>query len=161
MIKQVSDLIGHQEWADAELWRAIERVPSAGADAEFMNRQHHIHLVQHAFLDIWNGRAVAVTKVEDFQALAELKEYARTYYRQAAEFLAAGESIDWTRRIEVEWFKKFPGVPTLMDTALQVALHTAQHRAQNAARLRSLGGDPPVTDFILWIAQGKPAANWS
>jgi len=29
-----------------------------------------------------------------------------------------------------------------------------------ATRLRELGGEPPMTDFILWVRDGKPTAKW-
>ena len=35
---------------------------------------------------------------------------------------------------------------------MQVCLHSHGHRAQAAKRLRRLGGEPPATDFILWLA---------
>jgi hypothetical protein len=44
------DLYGHQEWADAEHWRAIEAHPPALADTAIRDRLHHVHLVQHVFL---------------------------------------------------------------------------------------------------------------
>jgi uncharacterized damage-inducible protein DinB len=35
------------------------------------------------------------------------------------------------------------------------------HRGQNARRLRELGGEPPTTDLIVWIAAGRPPPDWS
>ena len=42
---------------------------------------------------------------------------------------------------------------------MQVAMHSLGHRAQCATRLRALGGNPPNTDFILWLKE-RPAADW-
>jgi uncharacterized damage-inducible protein DinB len=39
---------------------------------------------------------------------------------------------------------------------MQVCLHSHGHRAQAAKMLRRLGGEPPATDFILWLAN-RPA----
>ena len=33
----------------------------------------------------------------------------------------------------------------------QVVMHSQAHRGQCAARLRALGGNPPMTDFIIWV----------
>jgi uncharacterized damage-inducible protein DinB len=30
-------------------------------------------------------------------------------------------------------------------------MHSEHHRAQVATRLRALGGNPPMTDYILWV----------
>jgi uncharacterized damage-inducible protein DinB len=44
---------------------------------------------------------------------------------------------------------------------LQAILHSQYHRGQNARRLRELGGEPPTTDLIVWIAAGRPPPDWS
>ena len=39
---------------------------------------------------------------------------------------------------------------------LQALTHSQHHRGQNASRMRQLGGKPPMTDFIVWYATGRP-----
>ena len=34
------------------------------------------------------------------------------------------------------------------------------HRGQVARRLRELGVEPPLTDFIAWAPMDRPAAEW-
>ena len=34
------------------------------------------------------------------------------------------------------------------------------HRGQNATRLRELGGEPPLTDFVAWLWKGRPDGKW-
>src|SRR5262249_17149598 len=75
------ELYGHQEWADAEHWRAFESHPAALADKAIRERLLHIHLVQHAFL--W----LLGTRNQQF----EVKEDRR--FREPARF----EEI-WPRR---------------------------------------------------------------
>jgi len=48
---------------------------------------------------------------------------------------------------------------SVTEAILQVTMHSHGHRAQCATRLRSLGGTPPPTDFILW-AKDRPAPGW-
>jgi uncharacterized damage-inducible protein DinB len=55
---------------------------------------------------------------------------------------------------------KKPVNPTVAETMLQVAMHTTYHRGQLNKRLRELGGEPPLIDFIVWIWLGKPKAEW-
>jgi len=41
-----------------------------------------------------------------------------------------------------------------------VALHSLYHRGQVNARLREVGGTPPLVDYIAWLWFGRPAAEW-
>src|SRR5262245_17700159 len=83
------DLYGHQVWADAEHWRAIEAHPPARDDKAIRDRLHHIHLVQRAFRWIIGDRQpmFTVSKPEDFSALADLKAYACAYHDEMLGFL--------------------------------------------------------------------------
>jgi uncharacterized damage-inducible protein DinB len=51
--------------------------------------------------------------------------------------------------------------PTLAETMLQVASHSTCHRRQVNARLREVGGEPSVVDYIAWIWFGRPAPAWT
>jgi hypothetical protein len=53
------ELYGHQEWADAEHWRAFEAHATSLADRAIRERLLHIHLVQHAFLWVTRPRTSA------------------------------------------------------------------------------------------------------
>jgi hypothetical protein len=44
------DLYGHQAWADAEHWHALEQTAGTLNDPAIRQRLHHIHLVQRAYL---------------------------------------------------------------------------------------------------------------
>lgn len=53
-----------------------------------------------------------------------------------------------------------PGGTCLVSQALmQVCMHSRGHRAQCAKLLRRRGGEPPMTDFIVWLAS-RPTAEW-
>jgi uncharacterized damage-inducible protein DinB len=67
--------------------------------------------------------------------------------------------IPWSVFMERRIGKKV--VPaTLEETMLQVASHSTYHRAQINIRLREIGGEPPMTDFIAWVWLGKPKVDW-
>jgi len=53
-----------------------------------------------------------------------------------------------------------PEDTTMRETMHQVVLHSTYHRGQVAAYLRTLGGEPPLTDYIAWLWAGRPAAEW-
>jgi uncharacterized damage-inducible protein DinB len=53
-----------------------------------------------------------------------------------------------------------PGMTTLGDTCFQVASHSTYHRGQVNARIRELGVEPPLVDFIAWRWFKNPPPAW-
>jgi uncharacterized damage-inducible protein DinB len=154
------DLYAHQEWADAELWRAIGAHPPARDDAATHKRLHHIALVQRAFLWIVGDRKVAfaATAPEDFDSFESLVAYGRAYHDEVRPFVDAVTEAQLAEPVEVPWFKDPPPLRINVAEALtQCAMHSHYHRGQNATRLRELGGDPPLTDLIVWYWKERPA----
>ena len=161
MDSYLHELYGHQEWADAEHWRAFEAHPAALADKAICERLLHIHQVQYAFLWITGPQTSGFEfkKLEDFPGMADLKQYAQRYHVAAAELLRGLDQAKIEEVVEAPWFT--PPVRLSRRHALtQAAMHSHYHRGQNATRLRELGGAPPMTDFIIWLRQGQPAAKW-
>ncbi len=161
MIPYLNELYAHQEWADAEHWRAFEDCPAALADLAIRTRLHHIHLVQSAFLWVTRDPTAkfVITKVQDYPNMADLKTFARKYHSQMSAMLGGMNEARLDEMVEVPWFQ--PALKISVRHALiQAAMHSHYHRGQNATRLRELGGVPPGTDFIEWLRQEKPAARW-
>jgi uncharacterized damage-inducible protein DinB len=158
----LGELYAHQEWADAEHWRAFEAHPPALMDKAIHERLYHIHMVQHAFLWMAGPQTLefALTKLDDFSDVTDLKMYARQGNAGLDEFLKTASPDRLEEPIEIPWFK-----PTLKisrrHALTQAVMHSHYHRGQNATRLRELGGVPPPTDFIVWLQHGCPAAHWS
>jgi uncharacterized damage-inducible protein DinB len=157
----LDELYGHQEWADAEHWRAIEAHPAALADKAIRERLHHIHMVQHAFLWVTSTERAEFTfkTLEDFLSMADLKAYARQGLHELGELLKKTDQARMEEIVEVPCFKP-PAKISLRQALTQAAMHSHYHRGQNATRLRELGGVPPMTDFIVWLKDGQPAARW-
>jgi len=157
----LEELYAHQQWADAEHWHAIEAYPAARTDKAIRERLFHIHLVQHAFLWMAGARTLpfALNKPEDFATMGQLKEYARQGLTELDQLLKATSADQLEESIEIAWFK-----PTLKisrrQALTQAAMHSHYHRGQNATRLRGLGSVSPTTDYIVWLRDGKPAAQW-
>ena len=156
------DFYGHQAWADAEHWRAIEALPAARADKAIRDRLHHIHLVQRGFRWVVGDRETpfAFTKPEDFASLRDLRSYAREYHEEVARFLDAMPAARFDETIDILWFKDPPLRITVTEALTQCAMHSQWHRGQNATRLRELGVEPPPVDLIVWYWKGRPAAAW-
>ena len=161
MASYLDELYAHQEWADAEHWRAFEAHPTALADKAIRERLLHIHQVQYAFLWITGPRTSGFEfkKLEDFPIMEDMKQYAQRYHKSVGELLKRLDQAKLEEIIEAPWFT--PPVKLSRRHALtQAAMHSHYHRGQNATRLRELGGVPPMTDFIVWLRDGQPAAKW-
>lgn len=161
MTTYLHELYAHQEWADAEHWRAFEAFPAALADRAIRERLHHIHLVQSAFLWVTGPRTAqfVITKAEDYPDMADLKMFARKYHSEMAAVLGAIDDGQLAKIIEVPWFQP-PLKISVRHALTQAAMHSHYHRGQNATRLRELGGVPPGTDLIEWLRQEQPVARW-
>jgi len=67
--------------------------------------------------------------------------------------------IPWAGQLAVR-FGQQPAPVTLAQTMLQVTSHSSHHRGQINLRIRELGGEPPLIDFITWLWLGNPSAEW-
>ncbi len=160
-------LYRHMEWADARMWASV---PKNGPPDPFLReRILHIHTVQRAFLHIWTRRPVQeVFRTPDqFAAMAELCAWAHPYYAEVGEFLNGVTDARLTETIVMPWASELshslgraPGRTTLGDTCFQVTSHTTHHRGQINTRLRELGVEPPLVDYIAWLWFEKPAPAW-
>ena len=157
------DFCGHQLWADAEHWRAIEVHPPAAQDSAIWNRLHHIHMVQRVFIWAVGDRVtgVAVTKPAEFASLAELKQYARGSHAEFDRFLERVSTARLEERVTMPWFTNPPLSITVAEALTQCAMHSHYHRGQNATRMRDLGAEPPLTDLIAWYWKGRPGPEWA
>lgn len=161
MSSYLDELYAHQAWADAEHWRAFEAHPGALDDKAIRERLLHIHQVQHAFLWVTGPRTsgFAFKKLEDFPSMADLKKYAQLGLEEMNGLLKKTGQDRLDGVVEVPWFRP-PVRISVRQAMTQAAMHSHYHRGQNATRLRELGGLPPITDFIVWLRDGKPAPRW-
>lgn len=159
------DLLDHMEWADASVWRAVLTHPAAAEDARIRDLLLHLHAVQRRFLTVWTGApfdAAAYTG-----GLAAAQPAVRSYYEDLRTALQSFDGAALARPIvmpglepyEQQMGRRF-GIPTLAETVLQVASHSTHHRGQVNARLREVGGEPPLVDYIAWIWFDRPAPEW-
>ena len=165
-IHTLRELFSHMEWADAAVWNAVVAQADAVADPLMRVRLEHIHMVQRAFFDVWR-RAPSAAQSATAADLLAIARAARAYYAEVSAYLTALDEPALARPLEVPWARRFgmqlgrePDVPSLGETLLQVAMHSTYHRGQVNARLRELGSEPPLTDFIVWVWLGKPQAVW-
>jgi uncharacterized damage-inducible protein DinB len=156
------------EWADARVWAAVNATAASNADGRIRELLVHTHMTQQAFLQVWLGGTPAIRQAGEFQSLDDVEGWAREYYPQSAAYLAASSEEALRHELLVPWAAWFtasagrePGPTTLGDTIFQAASHTTYHRGQINVRLREIGGEPPLVDYIAWLWLGSPAAVWA
>jgi hypothetical protein len=77
MLEYLSDLFGHQEWADAVYWRAFESHPGALHDDDIRRRLDNIQAVQRAFLTVWKGTPKWPEPFESYTTAQAIRGHAR------------------------------------------------------------------------------------
>jgi uncharacterized damage-inducible protein DinB len=160
------ELFSHMRWADALVWSSLLPHKEALDDLALRGKLFHLHMVQRAFLSVWQGGPLTPPASDPPDLLTTL-EHARSYYSDVTPFLSALGDDELERPITLPWAGRFaqrlghePATPSLAETILQVAMHSAYHRGQVNTRLRELGVEPPLTDYIAWIWFGRPEAQW-
>lgn len=167
-LEALRELCAHMEWADATLWRALLAHAPAARDQRLRDLMLHLHNVQRSFLHIWTGRPANFPRPEDFGDLAAVHAWAAPIYPEMRAFIAAVQPAELARIIARPWLEEFEGrtgrrfaSPTLAETIFQVTSHSTYHRGQANARLRELGAEPPLVDYIAWIWFSRPAPEWT
>ena len=164
--REFRDLLTHMEWADAETWRAVRDLEAAQADDRLKWLFHHSHLVQSIYLQAWRGDAFALTELKAYPDLEAIDAWSRPYYPLVAAFAATIDESRFVQPVEFPWsqmiVEKFGKMlpASLSESAWQVFMHTAYHRGQIATRIREIGGEPPLVDFLYWVWAGRPAPHW-
>ena len=157
-------LLGHAEWADALVWKAV--TGAGETDDEVRAKLHHVHTVEWVYLHVWRGEPMRHRELDSFPTTWAIRDWARLYYEELTPYLAEVTEADLAREIRFPWaddlVRRFGQAhpATWSETVLQVAMHGSYHRGQVARRLRELGVEPPMTDYVAWIWMGRPIADW-
>ena len=162
------ELYRHMEWADATVWRAVPSTDGT-PDDRLRLLLAHLHFVQRAFLHAWTKQPIeaAYSEVQEFKKLTELRAWAEPYYPRARAFLEAASEESLGRPLALPWaaqiseaLGRVPQPSTLGETCFQVTSHSTYHRGQVNTRLREIGAEPPLVDYIAWVWFGKPQPDW-
>lgn len=96
-------------------------------------------------------------KVLDRQLLAEiqnmsiLKNKIEDNHKEAVEFVKNISDEQLKGFVNIPWFKDPPMNITVEQALMQAAMHSQHHPGQNATRMRELGIEPPLTDYIVLL----------
>lgn len=156
------DLYRHMRWADEAVWAAVLASDACSADERILDTMHHIHATQHSFLDVWTEREFTYYR-RDGQSAEAISAWAGEFHAGAWSYLGSisdddlGETlpIPWAHYLE-EHLGRPPGDVTLGETIYQVVSHSMHHRGQVMKRIRELGDDPPMVDYIVWLWLERP-----
>jgi uncharacterized damage-inducible protein DinB len=160
------DLFRHMRWADAEVWHGVLRMGDAANDEPLRSLLLHLHTVQQVFLDVWKQRPLATPEVSIFAHATDIHAWSLPYYAEAEAFIESLDERALMQAVTMPWAAAMarhlgvpPATPTLGETIFQVTSHSTYHRGQVNARLRAIGGEPPLVDYIAWIWFGRPVAG--
>ena len=160
------ELFRHMEWADETVWRAVLSHPAAASDTRLRELLTHLHVVQRAFLNVWTSQPMTFPTPADLPDVAAVHRWSQPYYADLAAYLECLGEASLSSMIQMPWLAEFErrlgrhfDTPTLADTMFQVTSHSTYHRGQVNVRLREVGGEPPLVDYIAWVWFGRPAAE--
>ncbi|MBS1785570.1 MAG: DinB family protein [Acidobacteria bacterium] len=161
MLDLIRDLYAHQEWADAEHWKAILASDAARADADLKARLVHLHGAQQVWLGRWQGLGLGFPKAEDHASLEDTFHFARACHAALRAYLSLREEADLSEAITYTNLAGETFTQPLYELMVHLAFHSQYHRGQNATRLRALGTHAPGTDLVNWQREGHPKADWA
>ena len=166
----LDELVRHAEWADATVWQTV--LDTVGGESQTLDSKvefwlHHIHLVQHAFANLWRGEPPEFRKIGDFTDPQALARWGREGHAEVQQYLSAVADGELARELEIPWTEQLTerlnrpiGPVSVSQSVTQVAMHSTHHRGQVASRLRETGAEPPMIDYIAWVWFGQPEAEW-
>lgn len=158
MIAMLRDLVAHKGHANAILLNTIRDNHAAASDPEMLELLHHILLANRFWLVTILGLPFAI-EVESRRSASfdELIQRYRHAQQQEMAWLATATDADVSRMLADPFIPG--GNCSIAQALMQVCMHSHGHRAQCAKLLRRHGGQPPPTDFILWLAD-RPEPAW-
>jgi uncharacterized damage-inducible protein DinB len=159
MLGMFRDLIQHKAWASAALFAAIRKSDTASGDDTLRALLHHIILANRFWLFSCLDRPFVIEEESWVSnSLDAIVDHFRATHLIEADWIARADDSELARRLESPLIPG--GSCSIAQAYMQVCMHSQGHRSQCATRLRVLGGQPPLTDFIVWLTD-RPVAQWS
>ncbi len=149
----LQDLARHQTWADGAHWKALHENSQLLEDPEIQKRLNHILSALRMLTTLARGetpdpaRMTATEPIDQLEAAME---------RANGEIIETIENVDLGKMIPLPRGPQGPWEAPAGVLLLQAITHGQHHRGQNASRMRQLGVTPPMTDFVIWFALGRP-----
>src|SRR5262249_5801598 len=140
--------------ADMSMLRAVREHPPAMEDENVRTILLHILQVQRMFLAVCSKQPYDYH--QESQVPSSFDELEQRFRETHPQEIALVDNLDGEALSKLVEFAPRPQWRiTTGEALLQAVMHSQHHRGQVASRLRALGGNPPIVDFIIW-AQNRP-----
>lgn|SRR5580658_9729092 len=149
----LQDLARHQTWADSAHWKTLHENSTLLEDLEIRKRVNHMVMALRMLTALARGETPDPTGTKDIELIDQLEA---ALGRANGEIIEALGTVDLEKMISLPRGPKGPWEAPAGVLLLQAIMHSQHHRGQNASRMRQLGVAPPMTDFIIWYALGRP-----
>jgi uncharacterized damage-inducible protein DinB len=149
----LQDLVRHQAWADTLHWKALHENSTLLEDPEIRKRLNHILMAVRMLTTLAQGETPDPSGMKDIEPVDELEA---ALGKANAELIEVLNTVDLQRIISLPRGPQGPWETPAGVLLLQAIMHSQHHRGQNASRMRQLGATPPMTDFLIWYALGRP-----
>lgn len=147
------DLARYQAWADIAHWKALRENTALLEDVEIRKRLNHMVTALKMLTARARGETPEAATMKEIDSIDELEA---AMEKAHADLAAALSSTDLAKMIALPRGPNGPFDAPTGVLLLQALTHSQHHRGQNAARMRQLGVTPPMTDFVIWYALGRP-----
>ena len=152
-VELLQDLARHQVWADEQHWTTLRANPAALEDSQIRKRLNHMVAAQEMLTAPARGETPDASLAKERESIEQL---ASAMAKASDSLKAALVSAELDKMIKLPRGPKGPFEAPAWVLLLQAVTHSQHHRGQNSARKRDLGITPPLTDFVIWYALGKP-----
>jgi uncharacterized damage-inducible protein DinB len=149
----LQELAQHQAWADAAHWKALRENDALMEDAGIQQRLNHMISALRLLTRLARGETPDPSAMKDTLPADQL-EGAMT--KANADLFEATKTFDLEKKIALPRGPQGPWEAPAGVLLLQAITHSQHHRGQNASRMREMGATPPMTDYIVWYALGRP-----
>jgi uncharacterized damage-inducible protein DinB len=148
-LQTLQEMARHQAWADAEYWKVFRGDARLVEDPGIRKRLNHMVTASEMLQMLARGETPDFGQMKDRESAEDLEAAMQKAHEGLAATLA---SIDLDRIVKLPRGPKGPFEAPAGVLLLQALTHSQHHRGQNAARMRELGVNPPMTDYVVWYA---------
>jgi uncharacterized damage-inducible protein DinB len=148
MLEALKRLMGHMQWADAQVLARMREARSAGGAVSLLAHVLAAERLWHLRLQGEDWTSQPVWPELSLAACAALAaENAKTYeaYMPTLDEAALARTVTYTNSKGVTYTN------TVGDILLHVAMHGSHHRGQIASMLRRAETEPPAVDYIVFV----------
>ena len=152
LLEHLRRQFAYDAWANREVLAALGA--SAGPTERPRQLLAHILSAERLWLERVKKQPQSLPVWPDFspeqcgEQIADLASRWRQFLRDLSTAVLS-------EKVEYKNSQGEPWTSTVEDILTHVLLHSAYHRGQIAGQLRSAGGQPPYTDFIHAVRQGR------